>query len=122
MAIFLKRAYEEVQEDDGFRILVDRLWPRGLSKDVAKIDLWMKEIAPSTTLRKWFAHDPLKWDKFKESYIKELDNNANTVNEFLNLVKQHDKITLIYGAKDTKHSQAKILKEYIEQKLLKNIP
>ncbi|MCK9473789.1 DUF488 domain-containing protein [Sulfurimonas sp.] len=117
MTILIKRAYETSKKDDGFRILVDRIWPRGVTKEAANIDLWFKDISPSTLLRKWFSHDPLKWDKFKERYIEELDNNPEIVEEFINLLQQHKRVTLVYGAKDTEHSQAPILKEYMEKKL-----
>ncbi len=119
MTILMKRAYEDPQKDDGVRILVDKLWPRGVSKDFVKIDLWAKDIAPSTSLRKWFSHDPLKWDKFKERYIEELDNNSDTVEGFIHLLREHNRVTLVYGAKDTEHSQVPILKEYMEKRLAK---
>lgn len=99
--------------DDGERILVDRLWPRGLSKERAKINLWMKEIAPSTELRVWFAHDPDKWKRFRARYITELRNN----NEFLNVLADKAKsgtITLLYAARDTKHNEAVVLKQFLE--------
>lgn len=79
MKVKIKRVYEEPNEADGKRILVDRLWPRGLTKEKAKVDLWLKEIAPTTTLRKWFAHDPEKWDEFKERYSSEMKNNTEAV-------------------------------------------
>ncbi|MCK9454923.1 MAG: DUF488 domain-containing protein [Sulfurimonas sp.] len=117
MTILLKRAYEAPRKDDGFRILIDRIWPRGVSKEAAKIDLWFKDISPSTPLRKWFSHDPIKWDKFKERYIEELNNNSEVVKEFMRLLREHKSVTFVYGAKDTEHSQAPILKEYIEKRL-----
>lgn len=116
MTIVLKRAYEAPQKEDGFRVLIDRLWPRGISKDAAKIDYWAKDITPSTELRKWFAHDPLKYGEFKNRYIQELDNNHVAMQEFTALLQKHNKTTFVYGAKDTKHSHATILKEYVEQK------
>lgn len=113
MTIFLKRAYEPVEPSDGFRILVDRLWPRGVSKSSAYIDLWLKEIAPSTTLRKWFNHDPLKWEEFRDQYFLELRHNSEAV-EQLTEHACRGVVTLVYGAKDKEHSHAVVLKEYLE--------
>jgi uncharacterized protein YeaO (DUF488 family) len=113
MTILLKRAYEPVEPSDGFRILVDRLWPRGVSKDAAHIDLWLKEIAPSTALRKWFDHDPSKWDEFQDRYFLELRHNPERV-EQLTAYTHRGVITLVYGAKDKEHSHAAVLKEYLE--------
>lgn len=115
MLIQLKRAYETASEDDGCRILVDRLWPRGLSKQNAKFDLWLKEIAPSTELRKWFEHDPEKWDEFRKRYDQELDNHPDVVNHLADLMKQQP-VTLIYGTKDREFNQAVALKEYLEKR------
>lgn len=106
--INIKRVYEPASKDDGYRVLVDRLWPRGISKTEAAVDLWLKEIAPSTELRKWFGHDPGRFTEFKKRYIKELDNNPAT-KTLKNLANQHKKITLLYGAKDEHHNQAVIL-------------
>ena len=115
MSIHLKRAYETATEDDGYRILVDRLWPRGLSKQNAKIDLWLKEIAPSTELRQWFDHDPAKWNEFRQRYHQELDNHPEAVKQLVDLEKQQH-VTLIYGAKNEEFNQAVALKEYLEKK------
>ncbi len=101
--------------DDGFRILVDRLWPRGLSKDKAKVDLWLKDIAPSHDLRKWYAHDPKKWVEFKKKYFKELDNRKEMVHQILKKLKE-GKVTLLFGSKEEKLNNAVALKEYIETK------
>lgn len=94
MIIKLKRAYELPQKSDGFRILVDRLWPRGVRKDTAEIDLWLKEIAPSTELRKWYAHDPEKWSEFKKSYVKELNKKNDLFKELFDL--KLKTITLVF--------------------------
>lgn len=110
MKIRIKRVYEQPDKHDGRRILVDRLWPRGLTKEKASVDLWLKDIAPSTELRKWFDHDPDNWEEFKERYLAELKAN----NEQIRLLKQElDKgiVTLVYGAKDEKHNQAVVLRE-----------
>ncbi|MDZ4689297.1 MAG: DUF488 domain-containing protein [Planctomycetaceae bacterium] len=112
MTLALKRAYERPGARDGFRILVDRLWPRGVSKEAAAIDLWLKAIAPSTALRKWFGHDPAKWSQFRDRYFRELDANRDAVAE-LRKHARHRKVTLVYGAKDETHNQAVALKDYL---------
>ncbi len=114
MTIFLKRAYEPSDSSDGFRILVDRLWPRGISKDAAHIDLWLKEVAPSTNLRTWFGHDPSKWKEFRDRYFVELGDNPEAIVALTEHVR-HGDVTLVYGAKDEEHNQAVVLKEYLEK-------
>lgn len=114
MAIHIKRAYEPPAREDGFRILVDRLWPRGIAKDAARIGLWLKEIAPSNELRKWFGHDPKKWDGFKSRYFQELDNLSDAVGQLISLAKEGP-ITLVFGARDENMNNAAALKEYIEK-------
>ena len=111
--IRIKRVYEEPNREDGKRILVDRLWPRGLSKEKAKVDLWLKDVAPSTELRKWFAHDAAKWAEFQTRYREELKGNK----EQLALLKQEARgtVTLLYGARDQQHNEAVVL-----QRLLKS--
>ena len=113
MAIKLKRAYEVPESDNAFWILVDRLWPRGVSESSARIDLWLKEIAPSAALRKWFGHDPSKWTTFRDRYFRELDNNPKAVEQLREHVR-HGIVTLVYGAKDQEHNDAVALKEYLE--------
>jgi uncharacterized protein YeaO (DUF488 family) len=113
-----KRVYEPPEAKDGFRILVDRLWPRGINKRNAKIDLWVKEIAPTNNLRKWFNHVPEKWDEFKQKYFKELDELSDT-REFINSITEHlqkGNVTLLYAAKDTQHNNAVALLEYLHIK------
>lgn len=112
MSTRLKRAYEEPEPSDGFRILVDRLWPRGVSKDAARIDLWLKDIAPSTSLRKWFGHESTKWPEFKDRYFAELDNNPGAVEQLAGHMRQGT-VTLVYGAKDKEHNDAVALLEYL---------
>jgi uncharacterized protein YeaO (DUF488 family) len=107
--------------DDSFIILVDRLWPRGLSKDKVKIDLWLKDIAPSSSLRKWFSHDEKKWDEFKILYFKELEGNSESINKVLDKATEKKSITLLYSAKNEKFNNAVALKEYLEQKIKKCI-
>jgi len=114
LKINLKRAYEKPAPADGYRILVDRLWPRGLAKATAHIDRWEKEAAPSAALRKWFGHDPVRWHDFKLKYLAEL--RANTVLPGLaELVRDKQAVTLLYAAKDTEHNQAVVLKTYLEK-------
>jgi len=113
--IKVKRIYDPVLPDDGKRILVDRLWPRGIKKDKAKIDEWLKDIAPSNGLRKWFSHDPDKWKEFKNRYIKELKDNSELI-ERLRAVTKKEKVTLLFSAKDVEHNNAVVLKEVIEKK------
>lgn len=111
MKIQIKRVYEKPDPKDGFRILVDRLWPRGLTKEKAAVDLWLKDVAPSTELRKWFGHDPEKWKEFQKKYLKELKENKEAVDT----LKEHLKkgtVTLLYAAKDEAHNEAEMLKDY----------
>lgn len=113
MKLQSKRAYESPAASDGKRILIDRLWPRGLSKDKAQIDFWLKDIAPSTELRKWFGHDPAKWDEFQVRYIAELDANDQAVQALRTMIKDGP-VTLVYGAKDTEHNDAVVLSSYLQ--------
>jgi uncharacterized protein YeaO (DUF488 family) len=112
LRVAVKRAYEPAAPEDGRRVLVDRLWPRGLSKDKAAIDLWLKEIAPSTALRQWFGHDPARWDEFQHRYRAELDANGEAVAQLSDVIRA-GKATLIYGAKDEAHNDAVVLAEYL---------
>ena len=117
MKIHVERIYDNPKGDRNFRILVDRLWPRGLSKDKVKIDLWQKDIAPTDSLRKWFAHDEKKWNQFKVKYFKQLDTNCASVDTILNKAKEKPSITLLYSAKEERFNNAVALKEYLEKKL-----
>ncbi|MFS1522798.1 DUF488 domain-containing protein [Microbulbifer sp. 2304DJ12-6] len=113
MIIKVKRVYEEAKEEDGERVLVDRLWPRGLSKEKSKIDKWIKEISPSNELRKWYDHDPEKWGEFKIQYFDELNEKRELVEQFcMEFSKQ--RVTLLFGSKELKLNNAFALKEYIE--------
>ena len=112
MHVRIKRVYEQPDKVDGTRILVDRLWPRGLSKEKARVDLWLKDVAPSTELRKWFGHDPDKWPEFQTRYRAELRSNE----EQLLLLKQEaakGTVTLVYGARDEKHNEAVVLQKLL---------
>lgn len=114
--IKLKRAYETSSKDDGFRILVDRLWPRGVSKEKAKLNLWMKEVAPSNDLRKWFSHDPRKWEEFKSRYIKELNDKNELLDKIKDIEEENKAVTLVYSAKDKEHNNAVVLEDILKQK------
>ncbi len=116
MKIKIKRMYDPVEPDDGFRVLVDRVWPRGITKAQAQTQLWLREIAPSTELRKWFAHDPEKFEEFKKRYFKELDSKPDLVNQLLDIINQGP-VTLLYSAKNREYNQAMVLKEYLLKKL-----
>jgi len=111
----IKRIYEATGEHDGFRVLIDRLWPRGIKKDDAHIDLWLKDLAPSTDLRKWFSHDDEKWLDFELRYQAELNSNSE-LKEIIHDFKQHKEITLLYAAHNKEHNNAVVLKEYLEKK------
>ena len=111
----IKRVYDAPDGDDGTRILVDRLWPRGLTKERACVDLWLKDIAPSTELRKWFGHDPAKWEQFRERYHREIEANVNLVS----LLKEKLKggaVTLLFAAKDAEHNEAVALQEWLNRR------
>jgi uncharacterized protein YeaO (DUF488 family) len=111
-SIRIKRVYEEPEIEDGTRILVDRLWPRGLTKEKAKVDLWLKDVAPSTELRKWFAHDPARWAEFRSRYLDELKRDKDPVS-LLRQEAAKGTVTLVYGAKDQQHNEAVVLQELL---------
>ncbi len=113
--IKIKRIYLPSEKADGYRILVDRLWPRGLTKAKAAIDLWLKEVAPSAELRKWFNHDPEKWKAFKKQYDKELNDQKDALELILSKARQQP-VTLLFGAKDESCNHAFVLKEYLEKR------
>ena len=111
----LKRVYDDISTQDGKRILVDRVWPRGIKKEDLELDEWYKELAPSTELRKWFNHDVDKWKEFKEKYEEELKDKGDIIAEIRNDSDGHN-VTLLYAAKDEHHNQAVVLKEIIDDK------
>jgi len=113
MHILLKRAYEAPAEADGKRVLVDRLWPRGVSKDEARIDAWLKDVGPSTELRKWFGHEPAKFDEFRSRYRKELEASAAWAE--LKELARHGKLTLVYSARDEEHNNAVVLRQMLQE-------
>jgi len=114
MAIKLRRVYDKPKASDGVRILVERLWPRGLSKKNAKVDVWLKNIAPSTELRKWFSHDPAKWEEFRARYFKELNKNREAVKKLLDTTEGSD-VTFVYASREKEYNSAAALKDYIEK-------
>ena len=113
-----KRVYEEAETSDGTRFLVDRLWPRGIKKDELKLKAWLKHVAPSPALRKWFAHDPAKWQEFQQRYRRELESNAEAWQPLLEAAKGGN-VTLLYSARDTEHNSAILLKAFLEERLWK---
>ena len=117
MPYHIKRIYDELSDNDGYRVLVDRVWPRGVSKERAHLDAWIKELAPSTDLRKWFAHDPTKYPEFHQRYFGELDANPDvkSIIAELNQRAKSETVTLLYSAKDEEHNQAVVLKDYLDE-------
>lgn len=111
--IHLKRVYDPPSKDDGFRVLVDRVWPRGVSKEAAAVDLWIKDVGPSTTLRKWFGHEPERWPEFRQRYLAELRGREADI-VALRQQARKGRLTLVYGARDTERNQAVVLKEVLE--------
>lgn len=114
--IRLKRAYDKPEKSDGCRVLVDRVWPRGISKDTLQLDEWLKEAAPSTDLRKWFNHDPAKWAAFEERYFQELDAHPDALSRLLDECRRGT-VTLVFGSKETRYNNAVALKAYLERHL-----
>ncbi|HET8552509.1 MAG TPA: DUF488 domain-containing protein [Gammaproteobacteria bacterium] len=115
MSIRIKRIYDAPSRGDGRRVLVDRVWPRGIKKDEAKLDDWLKDVAPSTPLRKWFGHDPDKWPEFQTRYRKELDTRSEAVGQLAGYARKGT-LTLLYGARDVQHNQAVVLRDYLQKK------
>lgn len=112
--VWLRRAYEPPTRNDGYRILVDRLWPRGVSKDDLELDEWCRDIAPSDDLRKWFGHDASRWDEFRERYRSEIDEQRDLLDTIVEHTKQ-GRITLVFGARDEEHNNAVVLRELIDE-------
>ena len=110
----IKRVYEQVKKGDGYRVLVDRLWPRGMKKEAARIDLWMKDVAPSDALRKSFHHDVMKWPDFLKKYQAELKTKKPCLAELKKLEKEHGTLTLLFGARDPEHNQAVVIAEALK--------
>ena len=115
-----KRIYEAAETSDGYRVLVDRLWPRGVSKEEAEVELWLKEVAPSDALRKWFGHDPKRWEEFQERYREELKKASAAVEQLRKVQKEHGTVTFVYSARDEKHNQAVALEKYLKEKQMQS--
>lgn len=113
-SVAIKRIHDPVSEDDGYRVLVDRVWPRGIRKEAAALDEWCRELAPSTALRKWFGHDPERWQAFREAYRDELAKCPEALSRLLETMAE-GRVTLLYSAKDREHNQAVVLAEVLEQ-------
>lgn len=113
--IRIKRAYQSPADKDGFRILVSRVWPRGVAKNRLKIGMWLKDIAPSHELRRWFNYDAQKWEEFKKKYLKELNDKYELLNRIIDLEKEKGTITLVYAAGDEKYNNAMVLKDILEE-------
>ena len=111
----IKRIYDEPSVDDGYRILVDRLWPRGVSKARAKVDLWLKEVTPTNKLRKWYSHDPKKWSEFQRMYKNELKDRLDALDKIKQIEKKEKIVTLVYAAKDNKHTHALVLLDALKK-------
>lgn len=112
----IKRIYEPPEPGDGFRILIDRIWPRGMKKEAAAIDVWMKEVSPSADLRKWFNHEPGKWSAFSKAYKAEL-RKSTALNELIRDIEKHKKVTLLYSAKNEQYNQAVALQQFINERI-----
>lgn len=116
MALRLKSVYDEAEPDDGRRLLVDRLWPRGMSRERLRLDAWLKELAPSDELRRWFAHDPAKWEEFRRRYFDELTAREEAVAELLGMIGA-GRTTLLFAARDRQHNNAVALRDYLQERL-----
>ena len=115
--LYVKRVYEAHKANDGTRYLLERFWPRGMKKENLKMNSWLKEVAPSSDLRRWFGHDPAKWDEFQRRYRAELDTNPSAWKPLLESLKQGN-VTLLYSARDTEHNNAVVLKSYLEERIV----
>lgn len=115
MTILLKRVYEPSSPSDGFRVLVERLWPRGLSKERAKIDLWVKDAGASPELRVWFGHDPRKWQEFRNRYFDEIRKRPEVSDQLRSLIRSHHTVTFLFAAHDTEHNNAVALRDFLDQ-------
>jgi uncharacterized protein YeaO (DUF488 family) len=113
--VAVKRAYEPVEEDDGYRVLIDRIWPRGVSKERARLDEWARELAPSTELRRWFGHDPARFEEFRRRYTEELAAQGDKLDELRGRAGS-GKVTLVYGARDSEHNDAVVLAELLTRR------
>lgn len=118
MTILLKRVYEPSTPADGFRVLVERLWPRGLSKERADVDIWVRDAGASPELRVWFGHDPRKWKEFRHRYFEEIHARPEVVRQLREIIRSHENVTFLFSAHDTAHNNAVALREFLEQEKL----
>ena len=109
MSIAVKRVYDQPSAEDGYRVLVDRLWPRGLSRALAKLDLWLQDIAPTTELRKWYGHEPERWPEFRKRYAEELQGHGALLDLLLDIERHHGRLTLLFAARDRERNEAQVL-------------
>jgi uncharacterized protein YeaO (DUF488 family) len=116
MTIRVKRVYDPASPDDGYRVLVDRLWPRGVSKATARLDLWLRDIAPTTELRKWYGHEPERWPEFQVRYHAEVDQHPELVQTLRDAEAEHGTVTLLFAARDEERNEARVLAEVLERK------
>jgi uncharacterized protein YeaO (DUF488 family) len=116
MSISVKRVYDAAASDDGYRILVDRLWPRGMTREAARVDLWLRDIGPSTELRKWFGHEPDRWPEFQVRYADELNRHGELLDLVQDLERHHDRVTLLYGARDRDRNEAQVIAEALRDR------
>ncbi len=116
MTVRLKRVYESLDPGDGYRVLVERLWPRGMSKERARVDLWLKEAGASPALRTWYGHDPERWEEFRRKYFEEMRMQPEVIKELREVIRTHDTVTFLFAAHDTEHNNALALKEFLEQR------
>jgi uncharacterized protein YeaO (DUF488 family) len=114
MIIRLKRAYKPAAVEDGYRVLVERLWPRGIAKERARVDLWLKDAGASTALRRWFGHDPERWEEFRLRYFNELRERPDVLRELRKILRTHPLVTFLYAARDEEHNNAVALREFLE--------
>lgn len=115
MDVRLKRAQVAPARNDGYRVLVDRIWPRGIPRDDLRADLWMKDVAPSEELRRWFDHEVEKWPEFRRRYLEELREKGDALDELVERLRRGRRVTLVFGARDTNHNNAVVLKEYLQR-------
>lgn len=116
VSIVVKRVYDQPRAEDGYRVLVDRLWPRGLSREIARLDLWLRDIAPTTELRTWYGHEVERWPEFRKRYLEELDGHGPLLDLLVDIESHRDRLTLLYAARDRVHNEAQVLAEALSQR------
>jgi uncharacterized protein YeaO (DUF488 family) len=119
VSIWIRRAYEAPTRNDGYRVLVDRVWPRGVSREALEIEEWLRDLAPSTRLRQWFDHDPARWEEFQRRYVQELRGKEGPIRGLLERI-QRGRVTLVYGARDPDHNNAVALRAFLEERICRD--